>query len=100
MCFYVVQKQKGVADAMIKAAIAVRGSSVSFIALQRHFNALTEFAHVESRFCGRKRREKAALDTAISGSLLSTVISTRYILGFRKDNPNVFNSLIQSWPHF
>jgi hypothetical protein len=38
--------------------------------------------------------------TAISGDLLSAVISTRYIFGFRKDNPNVFNSLIQSCPHF
>jgi hypothetical protein len=37
---------------------------------------------------------------AISGDLLSAVVSTCYILGFRKDNPNVFNSLIQSWPHF
>jgi hypothetical protein len=39
-------------------------------------------------------------EAAISGDLLSAVISTRYIFGFRKDNPNVFNSLIQSWPHF
>ena len=38
--------------------------------------------------------------SAISGDLLSAVISIRYIFGFRKDNPNVFNSLIQSWPHF
>jgi uncharacterized protein len=38
--------------------------------------------------------------TAISGDLLSAVISIRYIFGFRKDNPNVFNSLIQNWPHF
>jgi hypothetical protein len=38
--------------------------------------------------------------TAISGDLLSAVISIRYIFGFRKDNPNVFNSLIQSWLHF
>jgi hypothetical protein len=37
---------------------------------------------------------------AISGELLSAVISVRYILGFRKDNPNVFNSLIQNWPRF
>src|SRR6516165_9292648 len=37
---------------------------------------------------------------AISGDLLSAVISTRYILVFRKDNPNVFNSLIQNWPRF
>jgi hypothetical protein len=36
---------------------------------------------------------------AISGDLLSPVISTRYTFGFRKDNPNVFNSLIQNWPH-
>jgi hypothetical protein len=33
--------------------------------------------------------------SAISGDLLSTVISIHYILGFRKDNPNVFNTLIQ-----
>jgi hypothetical protein len=38
--------------------------------------------------------------SAISGELLSAVISVRYILGFRKDNPNVFNSLIQNWPRF
>ena len=37
---------------------------------------------------------------AISGDLLSAVISTHYIFGFRKDNPNVFNNLIQNWPHF
>jgi hypothetical protein len=36
------------------------------------------------------------LQSAISGDLLSAVISIRYIFGFRKDNPNVFNSLIQS----
>ena len=42
----------------------------------------------------------AVLITAISGDLLSAVISIRYILGFRKDNPNVFNSLIQNWLHF
>ena len=38
--------------------------------------------------------------SAISGDLLSAVISTRYILGFRKDNSNVFNRLIQNWLHF
>jgi hypothetical protein len=37
---------------------------------------------------------------AISGDLLSAVISTRYILGFRKDNPNFFNGLSQNWMHF
>ena len=37
--------------------------------------------------------------SAISGDLLSAVISTRYILGFRKDNPNVFNMLVQNLPH-
>src|SRR5947209_15946811 len=39
---------------------------VKLLALQRHFNALTKFAHVESRFCGRKRRGKAALDVPIN----------------------------------
>ena len=37
--------------------------------------------------------------TAISGDLLSAVISIRYILGFRKDNPNVFNMLVQNLSH-
>jgi hypothetical protein len=37
--------------------------------------------------------------TAISGDLLSAVISMRYILGFRKDNPNVFNRLVQNLPY-
>jgi hypothetical protein len=36
--------------------------------------------------------------TAISGDLLSAVISIRYILGFRKDNPNVFSMLVQNSP--
>ena len=36
---------------------------------------------------------------AISGDLLSAVISIRYILGFRKDNPNVFKVLVQNLPH-
>jgi NAD(P)-dependent dehydrogenase (short-subunit alcohol dehydrogenase family) len=35
---------------------------------------------------------------ASSGDLLSAVISTRYILGFRKDNPNVFNGLVKNLP--
>ena len=52
----------------------------------------------------KTRQHRTALQPvsppAISGDLLSAVISIRYIFGFRKDNPNVFNSLIQSWPHF
>jgi hypothetical protein len=40
-----------------------------------------------------------AMGTAISGDLLSAVISARYILGFRKDNPNVFNTLVQNLSH-
>ena len=36
------------------------------ITLQRHFSALTKFAHVASRFCGRKRRGKAAFDAPIN----------------------------------
>src|SRR5499427_6074730 len=39
-----------------------------------------------------------ARKTAISGDLLSAVISIRYILSFRKDNPNVFNMLAQNRP--
>jgi len=37
---------------------------------------------------------------ASSDDLLSTVISACYIFGFRKDNPNIFNNLIQNWPYF
>src|SRR4029453_15363831 len=39
------------------------------------------------------------LTAAISGDFLSAVISIRYILGFRKDNPNVFNMLVQNLSH-
>ena len=42
--------------------------------------------------------ELSAWYTAISGDLLSAVISIRCILGFRKDNPNVFNMLVQNLP--
>ena len=35
---------------------------------------------------------------AISADLLSAVISIRYILSFRKDNPNVFNMSAQNRP--
>ena len=35
---------------------------------------------------------------AIPGDLLSAVISIRYILGFRKDNPNVFNMVLGTEP--
>jgi DNA invertase Pin-like site-specific DNA recombinase len=45
-------------------------------------------------------REGDTLVAAISDDLLSAAISTPYILGFRKDNPNLFNSLIQNWLHF
>ena len=43
---------------------------------------------------------KLTAEAAISGDLLSAVISTRYILGFRKHNPNVFNMLVQNLPHY
>src|SRR4030095_11824147 len=50
---------------------------------------------------GAHRGARGTLDefTAISGDFLSAVISIRYILGFRKDNPNVFNMLVQNLPH-
>src|SRR5437016_14230177 len=41
---------------------------------------------------------KLTAEAAISGDLLSAVISIRYILGFRKDNPNVFKVLVQNLP--
>ena len=36
------------------------------LALQRHFSALPKFAHVESRFYGRKRQWKAVFDVPIN----------------------------------
>src|SRR5262249_40125602 len=36
------------------------------LTLQRHFNVLPKFAHVESRFCGRKGRGKSAFDVPIN----------------------------------
>jgi hypothetical protein len=47
----------------------------------------------------RGQSHKLVLQTAISDDFLSAVISTRYILGFRKDNPNVFNMLVQNLSH-
>jgi hypothetical protein len=40
--------------------------SFAILTLQRHFSALTKFAHVELRVCSRKRRGKAALDVPIN----------------------------------
>ena len=45
---------------------AAKAECKGLITLQRHFSALTKFAHVESRFCGRKRRGKAALEVPIN----------------------------------
>src|SRR5262245_5951905 len=60
-----------------------------------------ETHHVELLFPGLTDHDEGhgtiRRTPAISGDLLSAVISTRYILGFRKDNPNVFNDLIQNW---
>jgi hypothetical protein len=50
-------------------------------------------------WCRPSRRIHLVSRTAISGDLLSAVVSTCYILGFRKDNPNVFNMLVQNLPH-
>ena len=52
-----------------------------------------------SHATGRITLQQDEKETAISGDLLSAVISIRYILGFRKDNPNVFNMLVQNLPH-
>jgi hypothetical protein len=38
----------------------------AILTLQRHFSALTKFAHGESRFCGRKRQEKAVFYVPIN----------------------------------
>jgi len=57
-------------------------------------------AHLSLKSSPKTRTLILKRSTAISGDLLRAVISTCYIFGFRKDNPNVFNSLIQNWLHF
>jgi hypothetical protein len=52
--------------------------------LQRHFSALTKFAHVESRFCGRKGRGKAAFDVPVNPCVRS-VCSRSVAVGLRPD---------------
>src|SRR3954453_16971786 len=39
---------------------------VESLSLQRHFSVSTKFTHVESRFCGRKQRGKAAFDVPVN----------------------------------
>ena len=53
------------------------------------------------RVATSRQQQQQTIDqqSAISGDLLSAVISIRYILGFRKDNPNVFNMLVQNLSH-
>ena len=48
--FCVVQKQKGVADAMIEASEPYHG-----LALQRHLSALPKFTPAKLRVCGCQR---------------------------------------------
>jgi hypothetical protein len=40
---------------LLTAAHRVSNYVNGYLVLQRHFSALTKFAHVESRVCGRKR---------------------------------------------
>src|SRR5712691_7196717 len=46
------------------------------LTLQRHFGALAKFSHVESRFCGRKRRGKGAFDAPLSPCVRSACSTT------------------------
>ena len=50
--------------------------SVRKLTLQRHFGALAKFAHVESRFHGRKRRGKGAFDTPLNPCVRSACSTT------------------------
>src|SRR5216683_5595344 len=43
-----------------------RNGKIRNLTLQRHFSALTKFTHGESRFCGRKRQEKAVFYVPIN----------------------------------
>jgi hypothetical protein len=74
----------------------IRRQPIDHLGLGRgiHYCMGAPLARLEARIA----LETLSQDPAISGDLLSAVISTRYILGFRKDNPNVFNMLVQGLP--
>ena len=86
---------------------AARESPQSLVLMEGRRSALSRHLHFQNTTCHsciQLLQEKVFFreleqHPAISGDLLSAVISTRYILGFRKDNPNVFNMLVQNLPH-
>jgi DNA-binding response OmpR family regulator len=63
------------------------------------FEVLVYLLEHRERVVTKEELLEQCWSAAISGDLLSAVVSTCYILGFRKDNPNVFNMLVQNSPH-
>src|SRR5712664_15073 len=57
-----------------------RASHHEALSLQRHLSVLNKFAHVESQFCGRKRRGKAAFDVPLNPCVRS-VCSRSVVVG-------------------
>src|SRR5215472_1536253 len=47
------------------------------ISCQRYCSAVTKFAHVESRFCGCKRRGEATFDVPINPCVRAYVVEVR-----------------------
>jgi hypothetical protein len=85
-----------VADIDFTAVEMDGGDEAVLVAANVEHDKVADFVR---RWKGGSHCLKAHKVPAISGDLLSAVISTRYILGFRKDNPNVFNRLVQNLPH-
>ena len=63
-------------------------ASVCTLTLQRHFSAMAKFAHVESRFCGHRRRGKAAFDVPVNPCVRS-VCSRSVVVGLKHQKRNV-----------
>lgn len=61
---------------------------VDILSLQRHFSALPKFAHVDSRFCGRKRRGKALFDVPIN-PCVRDACSKSVAVGLSRDGARV-----------
>jgi Na+/H+ antiporter NhaD/arsenite permease-like protein len=83
---------------VVPPAVAIVGASLALLVV--YSTRVEPIEHIFKDIDWKTLLFLICMFTAISGGLLSAVISIRYILGFRKDNPNVFNGLMQNWPHF
>src|SRR5262249_15666344 len=65
--------------------------------LQRHFSAMTKFAHEESRFCGHKRRGKVAFDVPVN-PCVRTACSRSVAVGFIAIDEETHDQIVHRGP--